>query len=83
MQDTKGFKLFGELAVSAMIKDLKQLDHGAMPGKIFKALIKADKLTAEDKNNSLDAVDLNKEKRDGTIKNRACENVSKQRRFWK
>ena len=33
MQATQGFKLFGERAVAAMIKELKQLEEGPMPGK--------------------------------------------------
>ena len=33
MQATRGFKLFGERAVAAMIKELKQLEEGPMPGK--------------------------------------------------
>ena len=33
MQATRGFKLFGKRAVAAMIKELKQLEEGPMPGK--------------------------------------------------
>ena len=33
MQATTGFKFFGEKAVAAMFKELKQLEHGPMPGK--------------------------------------------------
>ena len=33
IQATQGFKLFGERAVAAMIKELKQLEEGPMPGK--------------------------------------------------
>ena len=32
-QATQGFKLFGECAVAAMIKELKQLEEGPVPGK--------------------------------------------------
>ena len=33
MQSKQGFKLFGERAVAAMIKELKQLEEGPMPGR--------------------------------------------------
>ena len=33
MQATQGFRLFGERAVAAMIKELKQLEEGPVPGK--------------------------------------------------
>ena len=33
MQATRDFKLFGERAVAAMIKELKHLEEGPMPGK--------------------------------------------------
>ena len=33
MQATQGLNLFGERALAAMIKELKQLEEGTMPGK--------------------------------------------------
>ena len=33
MQATQGFNLFGERAVYTMIKELKQLEEGPIPGK--------------------------------------------------
>ena len=33
MQATRGFKLFGDRAVAAMIKELKQLEESLTPGK--------------------------------------------------
>ena len=60
-----------------MIKELKQLDNGNMPWKWVVAQIDEDTLTAKDKAKSLDAVNVIKEKLDGTIKFRICSNGSK------
>ena len=49
MQATRGFKLFGERAVAAMIKELKQLEEGPMPGKKVVTAINPETLSAEDK----------------------------------
>ena len=66
-----------------MFKELKQLDEGAMKGKLDVAPIDTSLLTNEDKRKALDAVNLTKEKRDGKIKGRTCANGAKQRRFVK
>ena len=58
MQATWGFKLFEERAVAAIIKELKQLEEGPMPGKKFVTAINPDTLSAEDKAKSLNAVNL-------------------------
>ena len=81
MQATRGFKLFGERAVAAMIKELKQLEEGPMPGKKVVTAINPDTLSAKDKAKSLNAVNLIKQKRDRTIKGRTCADGSKQRRY--
>ena len=47
IQATRGFKLFGERAVAAMIKELKQLEEGPMPGKKVVTAINPDTLSAE------------------------------------
>ena len=52
-----------------------------MPGERCIALIKADTLTDEDKYKSLDAVNLVKEKLDGTINSSTCSNGSKKEIF--
>ena len=67
MQATRGFKLFGELAVAAMIKELKQLEEVPMPGKEVVTAINPDTLSAEDKAKSLNAINIINQKRDGTI----------------
>ena len=81
MKATRGFKLFGERAVAAMIKELKQLEEGPMPGKKVVTAINPDTLYAEDKAKSLDEVNLIKQKRDVTIKGRTCAVGSKQKRY--
>ena len=45
MSATVGFKLFGEKAISAMIKELKQLEEGLIPGKKVIEPIDPDTLT--------------------------------------
>ena len=62
MQATRGFKLFGDRTVAAMIKELKQLEEGPMPGKKVVTAINPDTLSAEDKAKSLNAVNLIKQK---------------------
>ena len=60
-----------------MIKDLTQLDRGAVDGKPVVIPIDPKLLTPENKKKALDAVDLIKEKRE-IIKGRTCANGSKQ-----
>ena len=62
MQATKGFKPFVKRAVAAIIKELKKIHNGSMPGKRVVAPIEVDTLTAEDKIKSLDSVNIIKEK---------------------
>ena len=83
MSANEGFKQFGKRAVAAMIKELKQLDDGTMPGKRAVAPINPDTLTSDEKMKALDAVNLIKEKRDGSIKGRTCANGAKQRKYVK
>ena len=68
MQATRGFKLFGECSVATMIKELKQLEEGPMPGKKVVTAINPDTLSAEDKAKSLNAVNLIKQKRDEQLR---------------
>ena len=52
-----------------------------MPGKKVVTAINPDTLSSEDKAKSINAVNLIKQKRDGTIKGRTCADGSKQRRY--
>ena len=58
MQATRGINLFGERAVAAMIKELKQLEEYPMPGKKVVTAINPETLSAEDKAKSLNAVNI-------------------------
>ena len=80
MPAQKGFKIFGERAVAAIIKEFKQLNEGAMPGKPVIGPIDPTTLTRNDIKKALEAVNLIKQKRNGTIKGRSCANGSEQ---WK
>ena len=66
-----------------MIKELKQLNDGAVPGKPVVIPIDNNVLTADDKRKALDAVNIIEEKRDGRVKGRTCANGSKQRQYLK
>ena len=79
MSAKQGIKLFGEKAIAAMYKELKQLDEGAMPGKPVVQPIDVKQLSDKDKKNALYAVNLIKQKRCGKIKGRTCADGSKQR----
>ena len=62
MQATRDFNLFGDHAVAAMIKELKKLEEGPMPGKQVVNAIDPDILYVEEKAKSLNAVNLIKQK---------------------
>ena len=81
MSAHKGIKLFGQRAIAAMIKELKQLNDGVIPGNPVIAPIPFDELTAKDKKESLEAVNLIAIKRSGKIKGRTCANGSKKRKY--
>ena len=72
MQATRGFKLFGERTLAAMIKELKQLEEGPVPGKKVLTAIDPDTFSAKDKATSLTAVYPMKQIRYRTIKGRTC-----------
>ena len=80
---SKAFKVIGEKAIAAIVKEFKQLNDGAMPGKPVIGEVNPDKLTDEEKLKALSAVNLVKEKRNGIVKGRTCANGSKQRRYLK
>jgi hypothetical protein len=83
MSAKRGMKLFGERAVAAMFKEFAQMDNGAVDGKPVFAPQDYSKMTNDEKLKTLEAVNLIKEKRDGTIKGRSCANGSKQRKYLK
>ena len=83
MSAKKGMKLFGERAVAAMFKEFAQMDKGAVDGKPVFAPQDYKLMTTEEKLKTLEAVNLIKEKRDGSIKGRSCANGSKQRKYLK
>ena len=83
MSAKRGIKLFKERAIAAMYKNLNQLDKGAMPNKPVVLPQDSTKLARKEKREDLEAVNLIKEKRTGTIKGRTCTNESKQRSFLK
>ena len=83
MSARKGIKEFGERAIAAMIKEFTQLDQGAFPGKPVVEPVDYSTLTEEEKAMAMDAINLIKEKRGGTVKGRTCANGSKQRKYLK
>ena len=83
MSAHKGIKKYGQVAIAALFKELKQLGCGAMKGKPVVVPTNPDNLTPKQKKEALEAVNLIKEKRDGKIKGRTCANEKKQRRFVK
>ena len=83
MSAKKGFKVFGDRAVEAIIKEFKQLNDGAFPGKPVVEPIAHESLTNDEIKRAMEAVSLIKEKRNGVMKGRTCADGSKQRRYLK
>ena len=83
MPAAKGFKVFGEEAVAAMLKEFSQLHNGVVPGKPVVAPIRLEDITPEEMPQVMEAVNLIKRKRNGTMKGRSCINGSKQKKFLK
>ena len=81
MNARKGFKRFGQRAVAAMLKEFEQLDRGAFPGKPVVEPVAYSTITPEEMKLAMEAVNLIKEKKGGTVKGRTCANRSKQRRY--
>ena len=77
----KGFKEYGERAVAAMMKELIQLDKGAVKDKPVIEAIEYDSISEVERRKALDAVNLIELKRDGRLKGRSCANGSKQRSY--
>ena len=63
MSAKKGLKKFGEKAVAAMIKEFRQLDEGAFPGKPVVGPANPDSLTSLERQAALEAVNLIKKKK--------------------
>jgi hypothetical protein len=80
MLAARGIKMYGEQALAAIMKELKQLNDGAMNGKPAVLPIDPKTLTAEEKEHAMEAVALIKKKNNGTIKGRCCANRAK--RFY-
>ena len=83
MNARKGIKLFGERAVSAMIKEFEQLDRGAFPGKPVVEPVDYHTITPEEIRMAMEAVSLIKEKKGGVVKGCTCANGSKQKKYLK
>ena len=83
MNAKKGIKQFGERAVAAIFKEFRQMDKGPMPGKPVFGPQDASKMTPLEKKKTLEAVNLVKEKRDGSIKGRTCADGSRQKQYLK
>ena len=83
MSVKEGLRKHGSRAFAALLKEMKQLHDGAMPGKPVIMPIAHDDLTKKEKREALEAISLLKEKRDGKIKCRTCANGKKQRRYVK
>ena len=64
-QSFKGFKLFDQISVAAMVKYLKQLDEGTVSGKKVVSEISPDVMSSSDKKKALDAVNIIKKKEIG------------------
>ena len=66
-----------------MLKEFRQLHHGAMEGKPVVAPIRFEDMSEEARQKVMEAVNLVKRKRNGIMKARSCLNGSKQKKFLK
>ena len=83
MNSKKGIKLFGERLIADMFMEYKQSDDGPMSVKTLLVPFNTDGLTPLDKNKTLEAVNLIKEKLCRNIKVRTCTNVRNRRKYLK
>ena len=83
MSAHKGIKLFGKRAIATMMKELKQLNDGVIPGNPVIEPIPFEELSNQDKNEAMGAVNIIAEKLTGKIKGRMCANGSRQRKYLK
>ena len=77
MGEREGVATFGQRAVDALFNEFTQLDHM----EVFEGVM-AEELSYEQKKGALTAINLIKEKRDGTIKGRCVGNGRKQRGLY-
>ena len=72
----EGIRRWRDTAIAAIMKELKQLEDGAMPGRPVIEAVYPESLTEEDKaKNTLEAVTVVKQKRCGKIKGQTCANM--------
>ena len=83
MNAKKGIKLFVKREIAAIFKEYNQLYDGPILGKPVVAPFNSGGLTPLDRNKTLEAVNLIKDKRCGNIKVSACVNDSKQIKYLK
>ena len=78
-----GIKKHGEVAIATMFKELKQLNKGAVAELNHPVIkpINPKTITEEERKRALNAVNLIKEKRDGSIKGRTCIDGSQQKKY--
>ena len=76
-----GIEKFVEKEVAAMIKEYRQIYNGNMEGNPVVTPIDTDTLSYKDNSNSIEAVDLIKEKRSCIIKASTCDDGSKQKYY--
>ena len=64
----EGIRRWGDEAIAPIVKELKQLQDGAMPGRPVIEPVKYEELSEDDKeNNTLEAVTVAKQKRCGKL----------------
>ena len=83
MHAKKRVKLFGERDISALIKEPKQLDEGDILGKKMAIPFNLDEIIDAERRKAIEAVNLIKEKINGTIKVRTSANGIKQEKCMK
>ena len=76
MNAYKGIKMFGERAISALIKEYKQLNDKKVMGRTYPS-----KLLELQKRRALQVINTIKKKRCGKIKGRSVANRSVQRKY--
>ena len=81
MPALQGLKLWGEEALTAILKEFSQMNKGPKGDDPVVKPVDPNTLTAVEKKAALSAVNLIKRKRNGNVKARTCANGSKQRQY--
>ena len=81
MHVKKGIAKHGEKAIAVLFKELKQLNDGAIAGKPVVVPVDPRTLSIKEIRSALNVVTLIKEKKDGTLKGRACADGRSQREY--